>query len=741
MTESKKRFWFLRRFNCRAVRNSVIGLVAAILLTGVFQAAQAQTITDIKPKVAQSEGLLYISFSQTVDVESVMIGTATAAIISRSPAAVQVRIPSNIAVGLQEVTITIKANQRQPAPNQPPPAEGETTRSAQPATAQVLKESIIIAPVILGLRANKNAQIDSSRVVLNEGEVILQFEKSIPAELRHRLQVTLINSVDPCANPTGSPSPTSTGQSPSPTAQSSKPAGTPCPTPTPTPQPTPTPTPGSNEDLALRANLIAAGYRCVQKDKSGNEPRKVDFSIDDNSLLLKIPELNRDTYDVQVCVDGIRLEKNARVRVEYKRSMYLMASVAVVALLTLVYIFCWIRRRDEKKKQTGQQQQTYNFLKMLLLEPENQTYSLARAQFFGWTVVIVWCFLFLYYAHALIEENWSIPNLGNAIYAFLISLGTLVVSKATDRGMGVKGAGEEHPSLADLVVHGGVLALDRVQQVIWTLIAIGMFIRITITTYATAIALPDIPNELLTLMGLSSAGYLGGKLVRGAGPVIDQVTVREGSVILNVRGKHFSKDGFVWVDGVQLEKEKVKVIADDPDDPLKFAKELELTIDMAIADWRAKHHAITVVNSDAQRADWRTSAEILEVTAGQAAGGKVDLTIKGARIDRGASIQVGDANVTATQDGADPNLFTVSVPEEWVKSAHLLTLTSGGRQSTFTYTPPTAGGAPDQPPPDQPPPDQPPPDEPPPDQPPPDQPPPDEPPPDQPPPGEEEDAG
>ena len=81
------------------------------------------------------------------------------------------------------------------------------------------------------------------------------------------------------------------------------------------------------------------------------------------------------------------------------------------------------------------------------------------------------------------------------------------------------------------------------------------------------------------LMGLSSAGYLGGKLVRGPGPVINQVTPadgNDGNLILTVTGKHISKDAFVWIDGVQLAKEKVDDTADDPDDP-KFAKELKLT--------------------------------------------------------------------------------------------------------------------------------------------------------------------
>jgi hypothetical protein len=302
--------------------------------------------------------------------------------------------------------------------------------------------------------------------------------------------------------------------------------------------------------------------------------------------------------------------------------------------------------------------------------------------------VIAWAYLFLYYAHGLLETNWSFPKFGNAIYAFLISLGTLIAAQATSLGMGVKGAGEEHPSVADLVVHGGVLALDRVQQVVWTLIALGMFLRITISSYETASSLPEIPTELLTLMGLSSAGYLGGKLVRGPGPVVEQVTIPDAGGILNIKGQHLSKDAFVWLDGVQQPKDKVKPKVDDPDQPLKFAKEIEVTLEMTLVNWRATEHAITVVNPDAQRADWRTLPEIVKVTAGQPVQNKVTLRIDTAHVVKGAMLNLADApNTTVRQDDANPNLFTAEVDSTWPNQPHELTLTSNGRLSKFNFKP------------------------------------------------------
>jgi hypothetical protein len=245
--------------------------------------------------------------------------------------------------------------------------------------------------------------------------------------------------------------------------------------------------------------------------------------------------------------------------------------------------------------------------------------------------------------------------------------------------------------VADLVVHGGVLALDRVQQVVWTLIALGMFVRITVSTYATAEGLPDIPNDLLMLMGLSSAGYLGGKIVRGAGPVIDEVIPREGSLSLIIKGKHLSKEAFVWVDGAQVTK--VTATADDPADPTKFATELQVPLDISMADWWAQEHAITVINNDAQRAEWRTTAKILDITPGEPAGGQVTLTVKSAYARKGATIVVKDTSATSKQDESNPNLFTVTgIPADWVNSPHDVTIKSGDRESTFKYTPATADG-------------------------------------------------
>jgi hypothetical protein len=87
-------------------------------------------------------------------------------------------------------------------------------------------------------------------------------------------------------------------------------------------------------------------------------------------------------------------------------------------------------------------------------------------------------------------------------------LGTLIVAQATNSTKGSKGADEFQPSPSDLVLHGGVLALERVQQVLWTLTVVGMFIVIVYKQYPLATELPTTPTPPDT------HGYKLGRLSR-----------------------------------------------------------------------------------------------------------------------------------------------------------------------------------------------------------------------------------
>lgn len=322
-------------------------------------------------------------------------------------------------------------------------------------------------------------------------------------------------------------------------------------------------------------------------------------------------------------------------------------------------------------------------LRLLFLEPQNMTYSLSRAQFVLWVAAIAWGYMFLFFARGLVEDTWTFPPINGFIYTFLISLGTLVGAQATTSTKGAKGAGQLHPSIADLMVHGGVIALERVQQILWTLIAIGIFLVTIVKNYANATVLPDIPQELLILMGISSAGYLAGKAARKPGPIIHQVRVTSGSLLMNIVGDHLSRDAVLWIDGSQR-PEKPSVVTADQQDPSEFAKELQFRLeDTAPEGWLSAPHAMLIVNADGQRCEWITTPRISKVTVTGWApaapvpqppaapdtavpaipAGPVTLSIETEYVSSGSAIEVTGATVEgpAVRDASAPNVWIVQV--------------------------------------------------------------------------------
>jgi hypothetical protein len=366
--------------------------------------------------------------------------------------------------------------------------------------------------------------------------------------------------------------------------------------------------------------------------------------------------------------------------------------IFVVGLLVILY-------RTLKRRRRG-------LVAALLYEPESQTYSLSRAQFFWWTTIIAYGYLFLFFGHGLHQGAWNFPPLEGFAYTFLISLGTLVLAQATSSFKGSKGAGVVHPAPADLIVHGGVLAPERVQQVVWTLLAGIAFLWIVIKTYTTSTGLPTIPTEMLALMGISSAGYLGGKLARKPGPIIKSVEVSPGSVVLRIFGEHLSLSPRVLVDSVELSKNEVATLEADPDHRNEFVKALKVTVPESIAktpaEWYARPRVVVVVNEDTQRAEWEIEVpKIMSIDVSEAdERGKRRVTITGEDIGAGATLLLPGANeeIQITQDPASPESRWFASVGDWPdKPVEVLIKTANRATVTHMVAPPgstkTAGTA------------------------------------------------
>jgi hypothetical protein len=164
--------------------------------------------------------------------------------------------------------------------------------------------------------------------------------------------------------------------------------------------------------------------------------------------------------------------------------------------------------------------------RMLFLDPETDTYSLSKLQFYLWTVAALFSYAYLIISKVVVQfASWpdvpaSLPGI------ILVAGGTAVTSQIITATKGSKGAGDEKPSFADFITSGGVVAADRLQMFLWTLFGVSAFLYAVLQLLPGTITdLPAIPDRLMVLMGISSAGYLGGKIARKPGPVIAEMSI------------------------------------------------------------------------------------------------------------------------------------------------------------------------------------------------------------------------
>jgi hypothetical protein len=270
------------------------------------------------------------------------------------------------------------------------------------------------------------------------------------------------------------------------------------------------------------------------------------------------------------------------------------------------------------------------FLGALLLDPQTDTYSLSKFQFYVWTLAGVFGYVFLTIARSLVQGVFQFaPVPQNLPGIILVSGATTAVAASIISAKGPKGAGQIQPSISDFITTGGVVVAERFQFLIWTLLGAAGFIFLICFSDPCAIQdLPKIPQEFLTLMGLSSAGYLGGKLARKPGPVIDQIAVVRASaaeLVLKITGTALSRDaGFKISDETGgLGEKEVKpstaqgvdprptvIVGEDDVRTSGLAKVIELTISNPPNDWlpdalKQSRLILTITNPDGQLAVWK----------------------------------------------------------------------------------------------------------------------------------------
>jgi len=285
--------------------------------------------------------------------------------------------------------------------------------------------------------------------------------------------------------------------------------------------------------------------------------------------------------------------------------LFALAILALLALLTYLL--------SKRAAQTQTAGPGLTALSVLLLDPETDTYSLSKFQVLVWTAVFIFTYAYLTLCRTLVQSTFDWPPVPKNMPELLgISAGAGVIAAGISSLKGSKGAGGIRPSAADFITTGGVVAGERLQFFIWTIVGALTFLYIVLRINPGLLQeLPTIPDTFLYLMGFSSAAYLGGKLARKPGPVIKNISVNQATQLdagdaemaIVLEGENLHQNANFLIDGEQIRAGLLTIKKKTPEQPQDgFCTDLEIAIKQA-AKYAEGMHTLTIVNPDGQSAD------------------------------------------------------------------------------------------------------------------------------------------
>jgi hypothetical protein len=345
---------------------------------------------------------------------------------------------------------------------------------------------------------------------------------------------------------------------------------------------------------------------------------------------LKVSGIERaDIYQwetpVRLRIDGVWVGPQTLIFSKWQRHWPFLAAGAFIVSSFLI-IFVVLRYAASGAR--------YSMITRFLLDADTNSFSLSKFQVFAWLTIIVFAYVYVLFCRITIQGVMKWPEFPGAVAGmFGLSLGAAVASSAVTESKGNKGAGAEHPSMADFFSSGGVVAADRFQFFVWTLVGFFGYLSLLWFSDPTTIAtVPAVPDGLLYLMGVSAGGYVGGKLARKPGPNITGLKASlespAGTLQLRIVGDNLSPAGTFEIQGqeVQTVMRPVTIVSQARDKP-DFATELEILIAVPDPTWLTRGtHTLRLINDDGQFAEKTYSvgsAVTGPVTIGSAAGGAV----------------------------------------------------------------------------------------------------------------------
>jgi hypothetical protein len=311
---------------------------------------------------------------------------------------------------------------------------------------------------------------------------------------------------------------------------------------------------------------------------------------------------------------AIRVGKNTS---EYKNITFsgigedelkIASSTVFLVLVAIVLGLVWsgIKKNSTANQRTG-------VLAAFFLDRQSNSYSLSKFQVIAWTTVCVYSYVYYFLCRTFILGFSDFPQIpANWPMLLGVSAGTTVLAAGITKYHGSKGSGPIHPSFADFISSGGLIAGERFQFFIWTLIGcVGYFVIVIHADPATLQNLPDINGPILTLMGVSSAGYLAGKYARQPGPIIDLLTISPvivpdtGKTVikLQIKGQNLSENAVIKIGNKDLRLDEYTIAGDPASKPAGSDFYSLLNVQLLDAEsFRRGKYVLYLINDDGQSA-------------------------------------------------------------------------------------------------------------------------------------------
>jgi hypothetical protein len=338
----------------------------------------------------------------------------------------------------------------------------------------------------------------------------------------------------------------------------------------------------------------------------------------------------KDSVDTARLVSSLELAEGRDFR--QTRGAAVLAAGLFTLLLPLALSVAMLAHRT-----TGRATRSTLIAKWLI-DNETKSYSLQRIQFYLWTAAGVFTYVYACYGLVVAQGIPQFPQLPQDLVGLLGISGTTSFVAAGIKGLrGAEGAGSCQPKLSDLWTTGDVVAIEKVQLVVWTLIGVTSFMVCIVSLdpmQLSPTSIPDVPKSLLELAGLSGGLYAAGKFVRGPGPVLTLVEMiqkenQPGIYSVTLRGANLSQDAKLYLDEKPLQPSDILneggVLQATPsgksrDSRLANGLQFDLRLEPSTSAVTTGRFSFEIENPDGQRAEKRMIQDPPESTRSESNG-------------------------------------------------------------------------------------------------------------------------